>query len=265
MRIVDLELSDVEQIRSALCGVDRVYWCAGGPLPAESEADVIGAIERRTRTLDLVLRAMAMLEVPPRIVLFSSGGTVYGEVGAAPVAEAIPPAPVTAYGIASLCTERLAIRYGFLTSTRALVLRCGNVYGHRQRSGRSQGVIANVIDAARSGRRFTVFGDGTTIRDYVLLDDVVDVAVRLPMVSDTPSIVNVGTQVGTTVLEVVAAVERELGVELELDFVDQRVSDLQSVVLDTTLLQSLLGFDAVTLTEGLRRTIGDADRTVRGV
>ena len=97
------DASDHRVIRDALEGIDEVFWCAGGRLPAESESDVLGAIHDRCQPLLSALEAINHTQQPPHLFLFSSGGTIYGDCSDETITEDSATNPTTAYGIANLC------------------------------------------------------------------------------------------------------------------------------------------------------------------
>ena len=104
-----------------------------------------------------------------------------------------------------------------------------------------------------------VFGDGESRRDYVHIDDVVRMVEAISALDSSPDIVNIGTETGSTVNEVIRTVERCLQLEVACDYREARRSDLRSIVLDTSLVRSLTGVIPLTLEEGIRSTILDAE------
>ena len=253
------DAADQDLMRHALRDIDEVYWCVGGRLPAESEADLLSAIEDRCIPLERVLDVMRELPIAPKLYLFSSGGTVYGE-SAEPVAETAPTNPTTAYGIANVSAELLLRRYSNETSNPVTIFRCANVYGSGQQSGRSQGLLAATLAAVASGKPLVIFGDGESRRDYIYIDDVVRMVEGIAELDVAPEVVNIGTQVSTTLNEVIAAVERCLNVNVERSYREARRSDLRSIVLDVSLVRSLTGVNPIALEEGIRLTVLEADR-----
>jgi UDP-glucose 4-epimerase len=249
------DAADSQLMKDAIEDVDQVYWCVGGRLPSESEEDVLGSIMDRCRPLLAALKAMEQLDKPPHLFLFSSGGTIYGENLDVPFSEDSLTSPTTAYGIANLCSELLARQYAARHSFRLTIFRCANVYGRFQQPGRSQGLIATAIESGKNGRPVTVFGDGDSIRDYIHIDDLVQIVERVSDLASPPSVLNVCSGVGTTVNEVLAAVEKSMGIRLNVKIAESRSSDLRSVVLDSTLVHTLTGIKTISLCDGILRTV----------
>ena len=140
-----------------------------------------------------------------------------------------------------------------------MTLRYGNVYGPRQDPGGEAGVVAIFAGRLLDGTRPTIFGDGTAIRDYTFVADIV--AANLAA-ADAPSPggpFNVGTGVESSVLDVVAALREAAGGAangFEPEFEPARVGELQRSSLDVSLARAELGYTAdISLVEGMRRTL----------
>ncbi len=253
------DAADQDLMRHALQDIDEVFWCVGSRLPAESESDLVGAISDRCTPLEQALDVLREMSASPKLYLFSSGGTVYGESTGGPVPESAPTNPITAYGIANVSAELVARRYSNETGNPVTIFRCANVYGPGQQAGRSQGLLAATLSAVRSGEPLVIYGDGQSLRDYVFIDDVVRMVEGIAALESAPDVVNIGTQTGSTVDEVVRLVENCLQLEVVCEYRDVRRSDLRSIVLDTSLVRSLTGVTPVTLEDGIRLTILDAE------
>ena len=78
-------------------------------------------------------------------------------------------------------------------------------------------MIAAALVCVQTGRPFSMFGDGSSERDYLYIGDLVDVVCGLLGRRDVPRIVNVGSGCGATVADIVAVVESVTGESLTLD------------------------------------------------
>jgi UDP-glucose 4-epimerase len=245
------DAADAAGLADALDGVRDVVFCAGAVTPAEAETDPAAA--ERATTPPLVAVVDALCRRPgARLLFVSSGGTVYGDTGLAPVAEDHPLRPVTTYARLKVAGERLLGEARTRDGLAGTSLRCANVYGLHQAAWRSQGVVATLLAAAAGGQVVPLFGDGLAVRDHVLVDDVAAAVVALLDRDDElPPAVNVGTAVGTTLSGLVAAVEDVTGCELAVEYQPARPTDLGRVVLDISLLRRLVPFEPTPLSEGL--------------
>lgn len=156
-----------------------------------------------------------------RRVLLSSTAAVYGETTEEPVTEDLPPAPVNPYGASKLACEQLlgwsALAHGF----SAVSLRYFNVGGAASealRDDEGANLVARLAAVARTRGTISVYGDdyatrdGTCVRDYVHVVDLARAHVDaldllVPEAAGTHRVFNLGTGAGTTVAEMVRALE----------------------------------------------------------
>jgi UDP-glucose 4-epimerase len=195
-----------------------------------------------------------------RVVNTSTGGAIYGESEVVPTSEAVPPDPVSAYGLSKLTAERYARWFRRMCGLDVVTLRYGNAYGPRQDPRGDAGVIAIFCDRVLTGRRPTVYGDGRQTRDYVFVADIVAANLAAARAVDPAHReYNVGAGVEITVLELVHAVASAAGVDpadFQPDFAPARPGELLRSCLDVTLARRELGLPPPTpLPEGLARTL----------
>lgn len=203
-----LSQSDCERFAE---GLKVIYYLAHNNSPINSDFDLPGdAIANLVPLLNL-LQVVQRLGGKPHIVYFSSGGAIY-----APREERIPyretdqPGPVSSYGIQKLAAEeylQLAAHKGYVTAT---VLRVGNAYGTLLSQFRMQGLIGVAINCAVHGQPVRIFGNPNNVRDYVHLEDVSEIAIRAAVPRQPFTIVNVGSGVGHSVLDVLGLIEQRL-------------------------------------------------------
>jgi nucleoside-diphosphate-sugar epimerase len=102
------------------------------------------------------------------------------------VDETTPDNPITVYDRHKLACEELLLEAGRSGLVRSVVLRLSNVYGHGAKSvNESRGVLNSMMRRAAAGDPITVYGEGSYIRDFVHIDDVVDAFVRAMGIADS--------------------------------------------------------------------------------
>jgi len=249
------ELEDAGALRELLAGCDAVVHLAAGAVPARSEGAWMSDAASQVLPAIALLEAMHASGVR-RLVFLSSGGSVYGRTTREPVREDHAAEPVSAYGLSKLLVEQCIGLQRRLRRVDPVVLRVGNAYGEGQDGARGQGVVASFVADALAGRPLRVMGDGSTVRDYVHVDDVaaaVLAALRYRGAQDT---FNVGSGVGRSIDEVVAALERALGTRLAVRRLEARPFDVGYNVLDCGRARRELGWRArVAFDDGLAATI----------
>ncbi|MBI9114775.1 NAD-dependent epimerase/dehydratase family protein [Sanguibacter suaedae] len=223
-----------------------VFWCASSINP-QIAAEHPERIDRdRTEFSGFLDRLMASGS-QARVVLLSSGGTVYGDASTPPFTERSPTVPTSAYGVAKLSIEReLLERTG-----RGLVVRVSNAYGPGQYPAPGQGVIGHWLRALRDGREIVVYGGPEILRDYLYIDDLTEFLLAVhDSRGDLPPVLNVGSGEATSLSTVLAAVgtvsDRH---ELSVVRHPARPFDLRESWLDVSLAGTVLGWRPRTAVE----------------
>ena len=190
--------------------------------------------------------------------VFSSSCSVYGTPAVVPVDEPQPIAPESVYAETKAMSERILHWYGEVHGIRSVSLRYFNAAGASfdQRVGEDWTYALNLIPVAirallTGDQRLQVFGDdyptpdGTCIRDYIHVDDLAAAHVAAIGHLDrggSTTAVNVGTGVGSSVLDVLGAIERVAGRPVPHDIVARRAGDPVATYSDPAVSRELLGW-----------------------
>jgi UDP-glucose 4-epimerase len=222
-----------------------------------AQADVRVSVERPDLDADVnVLGTVRVLEAARRhgapVVFASTGGAIYGECDG-PAPENAERRPLAPYGASKLAGEEYLATWNRLYGLSHVSLRFGNVYGPRQEPHGEAGVVAIFMGLLRDGGTPRIYGDGRQTRDYVYVGDVVEAVVAAA--GGAGGVLNVGTGVETSVLELYDAIQRAAGVEREASHAEARLGELQRSVLDVSLAAERLGWrPAHSLDAGLAET-----------
>lgn len=190
------------------------------------------------------------------LVFASTGGAIYGELPEPERGEVgRVPVPLSPYACSKLAVEAYLNFYRHQHGLRSTILRYANVYGPRQDPHGEAGVVAIFCKRLLAGQPIQVNarkkeGDAGCVRDYVMVDDVVRANLLALSGGIDETIVNVGTGVETTTLELARGIERALGVKADLRFGPKRAGDVERSVLEPW---GELGA-TVSLEEGIART-----------
>ncbi len=168
-------------------------------------------------------------------VVFASSAAVYGDSPSA-AKESQQPAPQDPYGQSKLEGERLMKKYYEENDLSTISLRFFNVYGPRMNGG--------VIRAFIENEQVKIFGNGSQVRDFVYVDDVVD-AMLIASGSKITGEFNVGTGSGTTLMDLLGKVEHVYG-KREVQYLEERKGDIRYSVADTKKSSKVLGFNSLT-------------------
>lgn len=139
-----------------------------------------------------------------RLLLVSSGGTVYGPPQSLPITESHATAPISPYGITKLTINHYALMFHHTRDLPVVVVRPANAFGIQQRSRTGQGFLAAAIDATLSVREIEIYGEAGTIRDFIHVSDLASGILAGLKCGDNGEIYNLGSGIGTCNLDVVA-------------------------------------------------------------
>jgi nucleoside-diphosphate-sugar epimerase len=171
-------------------------------------------------------------------------------------AQAVPAHPDNEYGWEKLYSERMAQAYGRHFPLAVRIARFQNCYGPEGtwRGGREKApaAISRKVAEAPEGGTIDVWGDGTAVRGFTYIDDLVDGIYRLVQ-SDLEGAANIGTEEYVTVNELVETVIAVSGKEVGIRHVEGPVG-VQARNFSKARMRSL-GWEATTsLREGIERT-----------
>ena len=248
-------IEDRQLLREALAQCRTIVYSASITTPATSSGDpaleVIGNLLPLSRLLECAR------EFPGRrIIYISSGGTIYGDRGEQAV-ETTPLRPRSYYGAAKAAAEAFLHACVTTSDWSAISLRPSNLYGPGQRVTKGFAIVPTLFDRADDGKAFEIWGDGSIIRDYCYVDDVVEaivIAIKSE-ISDPFSVYNVASGSTASILELIEACELASGRSIQRVFKPARGVDVACVSPRAEAIATELGWKAeVDLATGLRRT-----------
>lgn len=247
---------DYDALARVVDGVESIVHLAAIPSVPRSVANPRASHDANaTGTLNVLEAAR---EKGVEHVVVASSSSVYGSNPTLPKNEDDWTRPLSPYAVSKLATEGYAIAYQASYGMRTLPFRFFNVYGPGQAAGHAYAaVIPKFIDAALHGQPLEIHGDGRQSRDFTFVADVCAVimsAVERKLAHPGP--VNLAFNTNTTLLELIAEMEAQLGQDVAKEFTDPRVGDVRASQADAVLLREL--FPDVTprpLTEGLAATL----------
>lgn len=248
-------LSGTGRISAGLAEAQTVFWAMSTVNPALAETRPEG-ISADHGLFAAVLDALATTSGCRRVILLSSGGTVYDPALPPPYSETAPTRPRGAYGAAKLALEARLAEAGDAIGS-GVSMRISNAYGPGQPAAPGQGVIAHWLNSAAYGGPLRILGAPTTTRDYVHVEDIVRALVAVHHHQGAlPATLNVGSGLPTTLAEladIVLAVVDDPA--LTVQFRAGRPFDVARTWLDTSLTRRVLGWTPeITLPGGVRQT-----------
>lgn len=253
--IIKGDFTSPSDVQAALVGCDTIFHLISTTIPQTSNVDP--ALDMETNVVPTIRMVEAAKNSGCRkVIFFSSGGTVYGIPKSVPLQEDHSTEPICSYGIQKLAIEKYLSLFQHLYGLDYTVLRIGNPYGPRQSHQGGQGVIAAFARRVLNGEAVEVWGDGSVVRDYIYVTDVVKAAVAAAGYCGEQKIFNIGSGKGKSVLEIIRGVEAAIGAVAEIEFKKARAADVPVNVLDITRAKEELAWQpSVGFMEGLSQTI----------
>jgi UDP-glucose 4-epimerase len=189
-----------------------------------------------------------------KFIFASSGGAIYGDHPERPTPEKYDTQPISPYGISKQSFEYYLDLYRQHFGVPTVSLRFSNVYGPRQLSAGEASVIAIFLERLRTGALATIFGDGSTTRDYLFVRDAVEAFVKA-LTSDFVGTVNIATGEETSVLGLWNLLKEIHGTDHPLEFQPFRAGEVQRSVLSAQTARTAIGWEPKrALRDGLKET-----------
>ena len=226
----DGDIASESDVGEALQDCDICFHLISTTLPKSSNDDPLFDIE--TNLIGTVkLLKDAVKKKLKKVVFLSSGGTVYGRPIKLPIDEGHPTNPVCSYGIVKLAIEKYLDLYYQLYGLEYTVLRLSNPYGERQRTHASQGAVAVFLSKVLRGEAIEIWGDGSVIRDYIHISDVISAMIASIEYRGTERVFNIGSGEGISLNDVISGIEKVADRKADVTYVEGRTFDVPKSIL----------------------------------
>lgn len=256
IELIEGSVDDQAIVARAVEGVDCIFHeaaLASVPRSVEFPLETNAACVTGTLTvLDQARRAGV------RRVVYAASSSAYGDLESPSKSESDTPAPLSPYAAAKLAGEHYCQSFYHTYGLETVCLRYFNVFGPRQDPDSPySAVIPLFITIMLDGRQPIVYGDGGQTRDFTYIDNVVEGNL---LAADADGVagktLNLANGRSTDLLELIAALNKMLGTDIQPRHEPPRIGDVRDSLADTTLAQKLLNFEpGIDLEEGLRRSI----------
>ncbi|MGB3237293.1 MAG: NAD-dependent epimerase/dehydratase family protein [Geitlerinemataceae cyanobacterium] len=207
--------------------------------------------DRNINATQLMLEAAKKAANLKRFV-FASSSSVYGNAETFPTSEAIPPQPVSPYGITKLAAEQMCLLYFKNFGVPVVGLRYFTVYGPRQRPDMA---FHRFFKAVLQDEAIDIYGDGQQTRDFTFISDVVAANFAAAVAPDAPGeVFNVGGGSRVALTEIIDTMEEIVGKPIKRNYFEPARGDARHTSADTSKAHRILGYQPhVALKDGLSR------------
>ncbi|SEO17924.1 UDP-glucose 4-epimerase [Amphibacillus marinus] len=236
--------------------IDAVIHFAANSLVGESMENPLKYFDNNVYGTQVLLQAMQEFGI--KNIVFSSTAATYGELESVPITEEMPTIPTNTYGETKLTMEKLMRWCEQAYDMRYVSLRYFNVAGAREDAAIGEDhdpethLIPIVLQVALDQRDFiTIYGedyqtvDGTCIRDYIHVEDLIDAhirAVEYLQNGGESNIFNLGSSQGFSVKEIVKAARQVTGHPIPEKIGERRAGDPSTLIASSAKAQAVLGW-----------------------
>ena len=247
------DLSDENAVRKVLSGTDVVYHFISSTVPGDIADDSAELNQNVVQTLRLL--KLCVEERVPRVVFISSA-SVYGMQKVLPIPETALTDPISSHGIHKLAVEKYLQLYKYQYGLDCKIVRLSNPYGPGQELTGRQGFIAIAIGKILAGESIMVRGDGTNVRDFIYIDDVVETLYLMGSCQTPESIFNVGSGQGCSVNQIITIMSELTGRPIKVVYTESRFADIPVSVLDISRGKNMLdNTPKISLKNGLAKIL----------
>lgn len=262
----DLDLSNVETVTAALRDTSdfaplvarssKVVYLASTSTPGTSAGRPLAELAGNLQPLAALLQVLQD-HAAVELLYLSSGGSLYTSTNDIAATERSDVRPRSYHGAGKIAAEYFISAWCNQYSGRATILRPSNVYGPGQLERAGFGIVPVALGKIRRQETLHVWGDGSVVRDYLYIDDLVDLtaAILSRQMFAGAQVVNACSGIGVSLNELFVVMEAVTGQPLQRRYESGRELDAKRVTMNSDLAQRAYGWSPVTtLREGLERT-----------
>jgi CDP-glucose 4,6-dehydratase len=224
--------------------IEVVFHLAAQTLVGTALRDPLGTFESNIRGTYHLLEAARRLNPLVSSFVIASSDKAYGESPVLPYTEDMPLNGRHPYDVSKSCTDLLATSYAHTYGLPTAIARCGNIYGGGDLNWSR--IVPGTIRSLLAGQRPILRSDGQSVRDYVYVRDVVSAYLALAERAGQPNVAgeafNFSPQTRCSVLDIVAAIGKALGLEANPTILGTATMEIQNQTLDAAKARNLLNW-----------------------
>jgi UDP-glucose 4-epimerase len=184
-----------------------------------------------------------------------STGSVYGVAQYFPTDENHPLNPTSYYGVSKLAGEKYARAFSDLYDLNVSMLRYYHVYGPKQDSGNYGGVIGIFCEKAINDQDITIYGDGTQIRSFTHVKDVVNINKIVALKGGKGEAYNCASGLKVTINEIAEKIIKLADAEVKINYEDWKTGDIKDFEVSHEKIKQLgFTFNYLDFDNGLKET-----------
>lgn len=245
---IHADIADLATMRSILSGIDIIVHLA-------ADTEVIQSIKNPSHNFSVnVVGTFNLLKLAceanvSAFINASTGGAILGEA-TTPIHEEIAAKPLSPYGASKLATEGYCSAFEAVYGLRTVSLRFSNVYGPGSQHKKS--VIAHFLKQILKGQNLIVYGDGSQIRDYLYVTDLVK-GIDSAMQKSVSGVFQLGSGIPTSLQQLIQIIRDTVGQrQFNICYEPPRKGEIHQTWCNINKARTELSFNPMTsLTEGI--------------
>jgi len=256
IKLIEVDISQQDQTAVYFSRIDYVFHQAAVPSVPRSIAEPLLTNNSNINGTISVLENSRLNKV--KKVIYAASSSAYGNTEILPKEVSMTPSPLSPYAVQKLAGEMYSKTYFDNFGLRTTALRYFNVYGpHQDPNSEYSAVIPIFIKKALKNQPITIFGDGTTSRDFTFIEDVIQANLRAAISTKSDGhVVNVAYGDRFTLTELANKVIEKIGSSSTIKYEDFRKGDVLHSLADLSKTKDLIAYSPLfSLSKGLARTI----------
>lgn len=258
-RLLKGDFLNLDDIRQAVEGQQLVFHFLSTSTPATAERDP--SFDVRTNVLQSIeLMKFAAESGVEHVYFASTGGAIYGNNGRDICSELDPTFPVSPYSIGKLTVENYLRYFNAFFGLQSTTFRISNPFGTRQHLDRKQGLVPIALRQIALGQPVVQLGDGSMVRDYIYVEDLVEMISTVVDRGGSHDLYNLGSGEGRSVAAVLQTIREITGSDFEILVKPKPPTFVDRVTLDISRYVEDFGTPTLTdFSEGVRNTWREAN------
>lgn len=258
--VVNGRLEDYDSVERAINehDVDTVFHLGAQTIVGTAQRSPMQTLAANVQGTWNVLEAARIHPDLVKRVVVASSDKAYGEQPDLPYREDMPLTGRAPYEVSKSCTDLITQSYALTYGVPATIARCGNIYGGGDLNWSR--IVPGTVRSLIHGQTPIIRSDGTFLRDYLYVDDVVEAYLVLAKALDDPKVAgeafNFSDESPLSVMDMYHAICEAAGVDVEPRILNKAEGEIKDQYLSAAKAREQLGWKVgYDLRTGLERTI----------
>lgn len=256
LELIEGDVRDFWTVVKATKSVDYILHQAALPSVPRSIDNPLTTTEVNVNGTLNILEAARFNNV--QRIVYASSSSIYGDSLEMPLNEDMKPLPKSPYAITKLAGEEYCMSFYHLYGLETVALRYFNVFGPRQNPfSQYSAVIPKFINMLNNGQSPTIWGDGTTSRDFTYIDNVVFAnMLAWEKKAAAGNIINIACNKAYTLNQLVEKLNVIMGTDKKPTYGPEKIGDIKQSLADIKKANDLIGYEpSVDFEQGLKKTV----------